>query len=258
MFFTGRRGSIVARLLEGVKKLYKGKDAINRQICLFSICGIIGLVNAYLALGIQNINEVTLLQKIIFGILNLLFGLFFVGYETIFLHSRELPDINLDTIKLGLKKIPFIIFLIDVPIILLSLFSKFHYFAFCLDTILAIPMVIILAGFSYNYDDNDSFDIFKKFRVTEYFTLLLERIWIVIMSYMITFSLIFITFFVLGLIIAFIYKGDTSSIGFLISSQQAIISKLTSYITVIILTYVLSIGTLAWDYELVKLAEDKD
>ena len=78
------------------------------------------------------------------------------------------------------------------------------------------------------------------------------------MSYMITFSLIFITFFVLGLIIAFIYKGDTSSIGFLISSQQAIISKLTSYITVIILTYVLSIGTLVWDYELVKLAEDKD
>lgn len=63
MFFTGRRGSIVARLLEGVKNLYKGKDAINRQICLFSICGIIGLVNAYLALGIQNINEVTLLQK---------------------------------------------------------------------------------------------------------------------------------------------------------------------------------------------------
>lgn len=248
----------MARLLEGIKTLYSGKDYVNRQICLFSICGIIGLVNAYLALGMQNINEVTILQKVLLGILNLLFGLFFVGYETIFLHTRELPDINLETIKIGLKKVPFIMFLISVPITLLSLFSKWHYAAFCADTLLAIPMVMVLAGYSYNYNTNKSFQLFNKFRAKEYLTLLLERIWVVIMSYMVTFSIVFLMFFIAGIIIATIYKGDVTTVGLLLSSKQVIISKLTSYVTVILLTYILSIGILAWNYELITTADQKE
>ena len=34
----------MARMLEAVKNLYKGSDVINRQICLFSVCGILGLI----------------------------------------------------------------------------------------------------------------------------------------------------------------------------------------------------------------------
>ena len=245
----------MARLLEGIKKLYTGKDTLNKQICLFSVCGILGLANAYLALGIQNINEITTLQKGLFAILNLFFGLFFVGYEAIFLHTRELPDINLETIKISLKRIPLIVFLIGAPITLLSLFSKFHYLAFCIDTLLAIPLAMLLAGFSYNYDNKEFFSLFKKFRIKDYFTLLLERIWIVIMSYLFAFFILFVVFFIAGIIIATIYKGDVTSVGFLLSSKQIILTKLTNYVTVIILTYILSIGVLAWDYELITTVE---
>ena len=104
----------MAKMFEALNILYTGKDAINRQICLFSICGIIGLLNGYLALGEQNLNEVLLWQKILFGILILIFGLFLIGYETVFMHTRELPDINFDIFKIGIKKIPFIIFLIGI------------------------------------------------------------------------------------------------------------------------------------------------
>ncbi len=248
----------MARLIEGIKILYSGKDWINRQICLFSVCGILGIINTYLALEMQSVNEVTIAQKILFGTLNILFYLFFIGYETIFLRSRELPDISLEVFKVGLKSIPFIVFLISIPITLLSLFSKLHYFAFCADTILAIPMIMLLAGFSYNYDNNEIFKFFKIFRAKEYFTLLIERIWVVIMCYIITLSIIFTKIVVLCLIIAFTYKGDVSTIGLLLSSKMIIIAKLASYIIIVLLTYILSIGTLAWDYELITTGEEKE
>ena len=248
----------MARLIEGIKILYSGKDWINRQICLFSVCGILGIINTYLALEMQSVNEVTIAQKILFGTLNILFYLFFIGYETIFLRSRELPDISLEVFKVGLKSIPFIVFLISIPITMLSLFSKQHYFAFCADTILAIPMVMLLAGFSYNYDNNEICKFFKIFRAKEYFTLLIERIWVVIMCYIITLSIIFAKLVVVCLIIAFTYKGDVSTIGLLLSSKMIIIAKLASYIIIVLLTYILSIGTLAWDYELITTGEEKE
>ena len=248
----------MARLIEGIKILYSGKDWINRQICLFSVCGILGIINTYLALEMQSVNEVTIAQKILFGTLNILFYLFFIGYETIFLRSRELPDISLEVFNVGLKSIPFIVFLISIPITLLSLFSKLHYFAFCADTILAIPMIMLLAGFSYNYDNNEIFKFFKIFRAKEYFTLLIERIWVVIMCYIITLSIIFVKLVVVCLIIAFAYKGDVSTIGLLLSSKMIIIAKLASYVVIVLLTYILSIGTLAWDYELITTGEEKE
>lgn len=248
----------MARLIEGIKVLYSGKDWLNRQICLFSVCGILGIINAYLALGMQSINEITTIQKLLFAGLNLIFCLFFVGYETTFLRTRELPDISLEALKIGLKRTPFIVFLISIPITMLSLFSKQHYFVFCADTILAIPMVMLLAGFSYNYDNNEICKFFKIFRAKEYFTLLIERIWVVIMCYIITLSIIFTKIVVLCLIIAFTYKGDVSTIDLLLSSKMIIIAKLASYIIIVLLTYILSIGTLAWDYELITTGEEKE
>ena len=53
------------------------------------------------------------------------------------------------------------------------------------------------------------------------------------------------------------FKGDTSSISFTISSQQTVIAKLSNYVTAILLTYILAIGVLVWDYEVVKINDNK-
>lgn len=247
----------MAKMFEALNILYTGKDAINRQICLFSICGIIGLLNGYLALGEQNLNEVLLWQKILFGILILIFGLFLIGYETVFMHTRELPDINFDIFKIGIKKIPFIIFLIGIPFVLVSLFTKYQYTAFCIETLIAIPLTMIQAGFSYNYQENEISQLFKKYTVKDYFVLLVERLWIVIASYVITFFILFVIFFIGGTIIAIMFKGDVSTISFTVSSQQTVIAKLSNYVTAILLTYILAIGVLVWDYEVVKINDNK-
>lgn len=248
----------MANMLDAINILYTQKDAINRQICLFSICGIIGLLNGILSLNQQNFIEINLIQKFLFAGLIILFGLFLVGYETIFLHSRELPDINMESFKIAFNKIPFIVFLLGVPLAIISVFTKYQYLAFCFDTILAIPLTMAQAGFSYHYNNDDFKLLFKKFTVKEYFLLLVKRLWVVISAYIITLFIIFILFFAVGIILAIIYKGDASSISFVISSQQTTIAKLSNFITAILLTYTLAIGTLVWDYELVKTNERED
>ena len=65
-------------------------------------------------------------------------------------------------------------------------------------------------------------------------------------------------FFTAGLVIALIYHGDVNSIGLLISSWQSSIAKLSNFIAGISLMYFLTIGTLVWDYELIKTYERQD
>ncbi len=248
----------MANMLNAIKILYTKKDSINRQVCLFSMCGMIGLINGFLSLNEQSIIEINLIQKFLFAGLIILFGLFLTGYETLFLHSRELPDINFDSIKIALNKIPFIVFLLDVPLVIISAFTKYQYPAFCLGTLLAIPLTMAQAGFSYKFNNDDFKLLFKKFTVKEYFLLLIKKLWVVISAYIITLFVIFILFFAIGIVTAVIYKGDVSSINFVISSQQTTITKLSNFLTAIILTYTLAIGTLVWDYELIKTKERED
>lgn len=245
----------MAQMLNGLKLFFTGEKAFERQITLFSICGIAGLINGYLSLENQNLTTTSLEEKILFSILLIIFGMFFVGYETIFMHSRELPDITMQSFKIACRKIPFLIFIIGIPFLLASLFTKYQYASFCIETIIAIPLTMLQAGFSYNYNNNEYGLLFNKFRVKEYFYLLIKRLWIVIFSHIITFSLIFIIFFVIGISTVIYFKGDINSVSLLISSQQTAISKLSNYITSILLIYTLSIGVLVWDYELLKTYE---
>ena len=84
----------MAQMLNGLKKIYSGEKAFERHISLFSICGIAGILNAYIALANQGLIDISNIQKICFTILLIIFGMFFIGYETIFMHSREIPDID--------------------------------------------------------------------------------------------------------------------------------------------------------------------
>lgn len=245
----------MAQMLNGLKRLYSGDKAFERQLSLFSICGIAGILSGYLNLTTQGIIETSNIQKFVFTILLIIFGLFFVGYETIFMHSREIPDIGIKSFKVALKKIPFIIFLIGIPILMISLFTKYQYTAFCIETIIAIPLTIMQAGFSYNYDNKEYNLLLNKFRVKEYFLLLIKRLWIVILSYITTYFIIFVIFFVIGIIIAIYYSGNLNTISLTISSQQIAIEKLSNYIASILFTYIVSIGILTWDYEILTTYE---
>ena len=132
----------MTQMLNGLKRLYTGKNTLPRQISLFSICGIAGLLNGYFALETQGLTEAGIAQKIIFAIFLIIFALFFTGFETLFMHDRELPDIDMRSFKLALRKIPFLIFLAGLPFLILSLFTKYQYAAFCIETIISIPLTM--------------------------------------------------------------------------------------------------------------------
>ena len=245
----------MANMLEGLKYLYSGVNWKQRQITLFSICGIAGLINGYLSLNAQGLIEIPLYQKAALAMLLIIFSLFLTGYEILFMHERRVPDSDMRAFKLGLNKIPFLVFIIGVPLLLISLFTKYQYPAFCIETFLAVPLTMLQAGFSYEYNNNDVLKLFKSFRIKEYFLLLIKRLWVIISSYIITFALVFIIFFIGGIIIALYFKGDINSLGLTLSSHQVILLKLSNYITSILLVYTLTTGTLVWDYELIKTYE---
>ena len=71
-------------------------------------------------------------------------------------------------------------------------------------------------------------------------------------------TFIFLIFFVIGITAAVSYKWNISALSLAISSQQTTIAKLSNYITSILLIYTLSIGTLVWDYEMLKMYEDDE
>lgn len=245
----------MAKMREALACLYKGENALQRQICLFSICGIAGLINGYMALVEQYYNDATIYLKIGFAILSILFSFFIVGFETEFLHTRSIPDSDMNILKTAAKKIPFIIFLIMIPLCMISLFSTYQYQAFCAETLLAIPLTMIQAGYSYNFNNSDTFKLFYKFKVKDYFMLLIKRLWIVITAYATTLILVFLIFFTIGIVVALLYKGDVNSISLALSARQTQIAKLSNYITAILLVYTLTIGVLVWDYELIKTYE---
>ena len=52
------------RMLEGLKKLYSGKEAFSRHLTLFSICGIAGLVDVYVTL--EGMNSISLVNTFLY------------------------------------------------------------------------------------------------------------------------------------------------------------------------------------------------
>ena len=246
-------------MIEGLKKLYTGEKVFSRQLMLFSICGIIGLFNALVSSYKLALAEVTLLKKCAFLFVWIVFAFFLTGYETLFLHERCIPEIDMRSLKIVLSKTLFFVFLISIPLgIVAMFFTKFTSAAFFVEICLSVPLTMLQAGFSYNFQDSDAGMLFSKFGIKEYFTLVFKRLWVIILSYASTYILVFMIFFTAGLVIALIYHGDVNSIGLLISSWQSSIAKLSNFIAGISLMYFLTIGTLVWDYELIKTYERQD
>ena len=54
---------------------------------------------------------------------------------------------------------------------------------------------------------------------------------------------------------ALVYKGNLTEIGLVISSGEYAIKAIATYMTGILMVYTLTIGTLIWDYELIKTYE---
>lgn len=242
-------------MIEGIKKVFTGKEILPRQISLFSLCGIAGLVNGYFALNSENMAGLSLQVKVLLTAFLILFALFFTGYEVLFMKERELPEIDMRSFKIVLRKVPFIVFIIGIPFILVSLFTKFSTAVFILEALLTIPLTMMLAGFSYNFDNNDAKLLFEKFNMKDYFLLLLKWILVIGVCYAITLALVFLIFLIAGIVIVIMHKADANAVVMLISSQQAAIAKLANYLTGILLVYLLSIGTLVWNFEVIKTYE---
>lgn len=240
-------------MIEGLKKLYSGENAFQRHIVLFSICGIVGLFEAYVQMNPGRLENIGMF------LLSILFEFFVCGYETIFLKERELPETDLRSLKLVLKKPILIVFLAGIPLLYLTKFHpRYASIAFLLEILLVVPLTTIQAGYSYNYDEHEAFEFWYKIRFFDYFSLMFKRIWVIICSYAIVFISIFILFFIVGFTCAFIFRGDIASLSLIMSSQQDIIYKLSNYFSMIAIVYILTIGTLVWDYELITMKERTD
>ena len=242
------------KIIEGLKKIYSGNDVFPRHLSLFSLCGIAGLVDVYaMSEGINSLNLIGLICYIIFC---LIFALFITGYEIIFLRERELPDIDLRAFKLLLNKPLMVVVFITSFLVLAKLLPNFAQALFLLELLFAVPITLIQAGFSYNYNAKEAFNLFSKLSFKNYFTLLLKRLSLIIFSYVIIALIIFVIFFVIGVLIVISQQGDIQSAGLIISSMQFTVSKLSNFISGILLVYMLTVFTLAWDYELIKTFED--
>jgi len=246
-------------MIEGFKKLYSGEKAFSRQLALFSVCGIVGLFNAYISFDKLSFAEVTFMQKCAFEVLWILFAFFLTGYETLFLHERHIPEIDMRSLNLVLSKTLFFVFLISLPLGLTAMFlPQYTGVAFFIELCLAVPLTMLQGGFSYNFQDSDAGMLFAKFGVKEYFVLVFKRLLMIMFAYFSTYFLVFLIFFIAGIVITLMYSGDVNSIGLLISSQQTVIAKLSNFIAGILLIYFLTIGTLVWDYELIKTYEREE
>ena len=53
----------MTKMLEGLKTIYSGNNIVNKQIQLFSLCGIAAILGGYLSLAVQGINEIKPFDK---------------------------------------------------------------------------------------------------------------------------------------------------------------------------------------------------
>lgn len=246
-------------MLEGLKKLFSGSDIFSKQLTLFSICGVMGLLYAFMSMEKIGISDVSLIQKVIFQILWIGFAFFLTGFETQFLHERQIPDISVRTLKILFSKTLMVVFVLSIPFAFVALFfPEYNNLAFYIEIALSVPLTMLQAGFSYNFRDCDAGKLFEKFGIKDYFILIFKRIFVIALAYILAYILVFIFFFVFGFVLVCIHHGDIPSVTLLISAQQVTILKLSNFISGIILMYFLTTATLVWDYELIKLYERED
>lgn len=241
---------------ESLQKVFNGNSNISRQLTLFSICGILGLVDVYVMLnGFSNIG---LVKQIGYIACWVLFLLYFTGYETLFLQQRELPEIDLKPFKIMCSKTLLAVFAFILAIFVLRLTVVGGKLMLLCDMLLAIPLVAIQAGYSYNFDECDAFKLIKRIDVKDFFILLFKRIGVMTVSYLIALITIITALVGLAIGILIVSKGEPSVLLYSITAQQTVLAKLVVFIAAILLEYVLVNGSLMWDYELIKTLENKN
>ena len=122
----------MTKMIEALNRLYNVRYAISRQISLFSICGIAGILQGSIILGIKQVNDITSIEKILYTLIIMIIAIFLVGYEVQFINERRIPDTDLRSFKLALNKIPFIVFAAGIPVLLINMFTQYQYLAFSL------------------------------------------------------------------------------------------------------------------------------
>ena len=241
---------------EAFKKLFTGDDVFSRHLTLFSICGLVGLYDAFIS--VNGLENTEMYGQIGYALVLILYSMFFLGYETLFLHERNLPDINLNSFKIVFCKPLFLVFLASVLLVLAKFSPEHLTLAFILELLLAVPLTAIQAGYSYNFNNENVITFLKSFRFNDYISLLIKRVLLFICAYIFVSIVIFLIFFVAGFVIALIYQGDSAEISMFISSLQTVVVKLSNFISGILFVYILSIICLVWDYELIKMKERKN
>lgn len=168
----------------------------------------------------------------------------------------------MSSFRAALRKIPLIVFAIGLIFLLVTDFNaSYQYFLLSLEIIIGVPLTMFQAGYAQNYKDNDYKKYFQKFRVKEYFFLLIKRIWVIFSCYVTALMTTFFIFVIVGFIMAAVNiakGGDLASVILLITSNQTALAKLSTYISTVLLIYLLSVGVLVWDYELISTYERED
>lgn len=239
---------------EGIKILSNGTDIKSRQLSLFSICGIMALIDTLVILnGFWNLR---IYEQIAYLVLWIVFLLFFTGYETLFLRERELPEIDMRSINIVFNKTLLSIFLIEFALFFIRLVFHNNFFTILSDLLLAVPLVAIQAGYSYNFDDNQSFELLKRTNFKLFFNLAWKRFLMTLCAYSIVIFILLIMFLGLGIGLLIAAKGQIDYLIYTFAAQQHVIFKLTLFISGILLEYILTNTVLVWDYELLKSYEN--
>ena len=245
----------MAQMNKALKILFSGDKVIEKQICLFAVCGIGGLIISYFVLFLEDYLELTPLLFGVLGACFYLFYLFITSIEIEFLHKRELPNIGINNLKIMFTKTPLLVSLVCIPILILAYYFKHVYTATVIELLLSIPLTMIIAAYSYNLQNKDNFIIFHKFKVKDYFFLLLKKIFVVILTHFATFVTLSCICFATFLIILGINKLDFVLVSNMFAGTYTMLSKLTIFINTILFTYISTNLSLVWDYELLKTYE---
>lgn len=258
---------MASKLLEGLKKLYTGKDIVNKQIILFSIIGIISICAAYMYLG--NTNYITLKSYIIYvaALINMLWIFYGTGYETKFINNvlnnndnNILPEFNKQPFKIMCALFPMILFAVNSFICIISLASHRQNLIFLISIIFGIILTLFQIGYSQKYSNKDILDTFKVLTVKDYIMTTLKRVWMTFLAYLTSYGIVFVIIMIAGLIVlltGFSHSKSFTDIMFAAQTSQLALTKLTIYLTTILLNYIILIFNLAWEYDLIENFKEK-
>jgi len=239
---------------EGFNRLYSGKDALSRHLTLFSVCGIFAILSVYISTdGVETLN---IFQAVLYGVLCILFSMYIVGYEVLFLNERELPDVDFRPFKLIIKTPLIYFFLFNFLLVAAKFFPDYIKAAFVTEMLLAVPLTMIQAGYSYNFSEEEAYKLYENSSFKNYAMLFFKRLALFLGAFLFVSFLIFILFFAVGAIVSLFLHGKSEEAVLFFTSNQFIIDKLSNILGNILLIYLLTIVTLVWDYELIKTYEN--